>query len=278
MFVGRTLAIATMHGKETVISPLVDEALGVTSRATGSLDTDRMGTFSGEVEREGDPVSVLRRKCIEGMELIGCDLGIANEGSFGPHPQFPFVPADEEFMVFMDRANGLEVIHRELSAETNYSGAETGSRKELKAFAEKALFPSHALILRASKHDFTGMLKGIHDPDLLESVFEGLLASHGTVYVETDMRAMHNPTRMRTIEKATRGLLEKILSICPVCESPGFTVTQTVAGLPCSLCHAPTRSLKTLVYGCQACGHKEARARPDGRKEEEPMYCDHCNP
>ena len=41
-------------------------------------------------------------------------------------------------------------------------------------------------------------------------------------FIETDMRAFKNPTRMEAIEKATENLIENIQSECPKCQSPGF--------------------------------------------------------
>jgi hypothetical protein len=43
-----------------------------------------------------------------------------------------------------------------------------------------------------------------------------------TTYVETDMRAMYNPSRMTVIQNATKKLVEKINSCCPHCNIPGL--------------------------------------------------------
>lgn len=278
MFHGRRLVIGTKHGKDRVIGPVVDVTLGVASFAAIDFDTDVFGTFTGEVERTEDPVSTIRRKCLAAMELHGCDLGIASEGSFGPHPQIPFIPVDEEFLLFMDTRNGIDVLHCETSTDTNFSGAEITTLEGLQAFADRALFPSHGLILRNARGGTATIEKGIHDPERLKSVFEEILSTHGSAYAETDMRAMHNPSRMKVIEKAARGLLEKILSRCPECGCPGYCVSETMRGLPCSLCQTPTRSIMALIHTCRRCGHSESTGRPDGMTEEDPMYCDHCNP
>jgi hypothetical protein len=278
LYEGRPLVIGTKHGKESVISPLVDSSLGVISFPSRGFDTDTLGTFTGEKERVGDPVTTLRSKCLAAMELHGCTLGIASEGSFGPHPLIPFVPADEELLILIDRESGIEVIHREICTDTNFSGAQVADLEGLTLFAHKALFPSHALILRESKDGTGCIVKAINDADALKRHFEDILTNHGSAYVETDMRAMHNPTRMKVIERGTRGLLEKVLSLCPACCTPGFTVKETVAGLPCSLCRTPTRSILALVHACQRCGLEERRGRPDGKSEEDPMFCEYCNP
>ena len=51
IFNGRPIAIATKHGKEAVIAPRLLEALGLKCVNSDQLDTDSLGTFSGEVER-----------------------------------------------------------------------------------------------------------------------------------------------------------------------------------------------------------------------------------
>jgi hypothetical protein len=151
MFEGRRLIIATKHKKEQVIAPILEETLGVKCFVDTSFDTDMLGTFSGEVEREQDPVSTARLKCLKAMELNNCDLGIASEGSFGSHPSIFFASADDEFLILIDKKNKLEIIARELSTETNFNGLKIESEKELLEFATIAKFPSHGLILKATK-------------------------------------------------------------------------------------------------------------------------------
>ena len=55
-FSGRTLAVATRHGKERAIAPPFLEGLPLAQVVVvPDLDTDRFGTFSGEVERRLSP-------------------------------------------------------------------------------------------------------------------------------------------------------------------------------------------------------------------------------
>jgi hypothetical protein len=49
-----------------------------------------------------------------------------------------------------------------------------------------------------------------------------LLEKFNNLYVETDMRAMYNPSRMTVIQNATKKLVEKINSCCPQCNIPGL--------------------------------------------------------
>jgi len=71
------------------------------------------------------------------------------------------------------------------------------------------------------------------------------------VCVETDMQAMHNPSRMAVIKNATKHVLDKINSCCPQCDTPGFGITNAKTGLTCSLCDAPAKSTLSFIYSCK---------------------------
>jgi len=277
-FEGRRLLIATKHRKEQVIAPLVEKSLGVTAHTPADFDTDLLGTFTGEVERGDDPLATLRQKCLLAMEQFGYDLAIASEGSFGPHPSAWFAAADDELVILTDSRNGLEIIERELSLQTNFAGETVLSESSLRAFAEKALLPSHRLIIRRDAKTTAGLVKGIDNWDALLEAWRHAMEKCGSAYVETDMRAHHNPTRMKVIERATEKLLEKVHSLCPSCSTPGFGITRSIKGLPCSLCQQPTQSTLAFVCQCATCGHEAERRYPHGKTEEDPMYCNYCNP
>lgn len=278
MFRGRNLLIVTKHDKEKVIAPVLEKALGVNCILTDAYDTDELGTFSGERERKEDPITTARKKCLDGMAITHCDLAVASEGSFGPHPNAFFLPADDEFLIFIDKRNGLEIKARELSTETNFNGQEIKTEAELKIFAEKVKFPSHGLILKNQKDQFSDIVKGITNEEQLISTFRRFIALYGKVFAETDMRAMYNPTRMRVIEKAAIKLAQKINNLCPACSTPGFGITEAKPGLPCNTCHFPTRSTLSYLYTCQKCNHQKEEFFPGGKRSEDPMYCDVCNP
>lgn len=278
MFSGRKLIIATKHEKEKVIAPVFQESLGVNCSVITNLDTDLLGTFSGEIERKDDPLTTARNKCLLSMELSNCDLAVASEGSFGPHPFLFFVPADEELLFFMDKKNNLEIVARELSTETNFDGREIKTEKELFEFAAKSLFPAHGLIIRKAKEDFSDIVKGIVEEEVLIKTFKFFISTYGTAFVETDMRAMYNPTRMKVIEKAAYKLVAKINTRCPECNTPGLGITDARQGLKCSLCGAPTNSTLSYIYNCQHCNFTKEEMYPNNKTTEDPMYCNYCNP
>ena len=278
MFKGRSLLIATKHEKEQIISPIFEKEFGVKCFVPDHFDTDVLGTFTGEVERKADPITTARQKCTLAMDQANADLAIASEGSFGPHPSIFFVNADEEFLVFIDKKNDLEIIVKEISTTTNFNASEILSLRTLKEFANKVGFPAHGLILRQSKDDFKIIYKGITTWIKLIDAYNHLINHSDTVYVETDMRAIYNPTRRNVIQDATHKLVEKIKTTCPACKTPGFGITSVKEGLPCSACKTPTRSVLSHIHGCQKCNYEDYKVYPYDKTEEDPMYCDQCNP
>ena len=147
MFEGRRILFASKHKKEDVLAPLLTKSLGVIPVTCDFLDTDQWGTFTGEIERVDNPLTTARKKCELGMELSGTDLAVASEGSFGTHPIIPFVAAGDEMIILIDKKHKIEIAAREITTKTNFSGAEVDNEIALRSFAEKALFPSHGLIL-----------------------------------------------------------------------------------------------------------------------------------
>ncbi len=277
-FKGRKAVIATKHKKEEVIAPILENKLGLICIVPDGLDTDLLGTFSGEVARLDDPVTTLRKKCLMAIELSGINLAIASEGSFGAHPAIFFTHADDELIMLMDKENDIEITERELSMETNFAGTEVKSVEELIEFADRIGFPAHGIILKKAKENLSGMIKESGSlKDLIENyniikIFDSL------AYAETDMRAMRNPTRMKVIAKATDKLVGKINTLCPYCSMPGFGVVDTVKGLPCEICGFPTRSTLKHIYRCQKCNFQMDKEFPFEKRTEDPRYCDYCNP
>ncbi|SEG46819.1 DUF6671 family protein [Flavobacterium urumqiense] len=278
MFKDRKLLIATKHHKEQVIAPIFEKGLGVHCFVPEEYDSDIFGTFSGEVERKNTALATVRAKCLTAMEEFDCDLAIASEGSFGSHPSIFFAQADDEFLIFIDKKNDLQIIARELSLETNFYGEKIHNKEMLLNFANRIQFPSHAVILRTEANDLTAISKGITTMSQLEDTFQQIMNMHGSVYAETDMRALYNPTRMGVIKVAAQKLLETIKTECPSCKTPGFCVTNVKQGLPCSWCSAPTRSTLSFIYGCKSCSFISEKMHPHQKTTEEPEFCDFCNP
>jgi hypothetical protein len=277
-FNGRKLIIATKHQKERVILPLVKANMHVDVFVPSDYDTDKFGTFSGEITRTTNALEAVRKKCLDAMNEYGYDLGIASEGSFGPHPSLFFAHADDELLILIDQKNNLEIIAREVSLETNFSGEKIQTYEQLIEFAKRVQFPSHGLLLKDGENHFSKIQKDISDWEQLKSIYDSFVQHSKEIWVETDMRAHQNPTRMKIIEQATQKLIKKVASLCPNCQTPGYDVKEVVKGLPCNWCKSPTLSTLALSYACQKCSHTTLEKYPNGKHYESPEFCSYCNP
>lgn len=277
-FKGRSLLIVTKHGKENVIAPILESYLSVSCDVTDRIDTDTLGTFSGEIEREDDAATSVRKKCHLAYEAYQADLIIASEGSFFPHPIIPFLTINEELLFLKDYKNDFEIMVRSVSTETNYSEKYISSILELNSFLPSLKFPTHALILSDRKHQPSIIFKAITNSEILHNNFNRILSEFGSVFIQADMRACFNPSRMKVIEETAEKLAKRAMTVCPLCGVPGFGDVKFMGGLPCAECSMPTRSVLSKVLGCNKCHYEEMLMYPEDKKYEDPMYCDYCNP
>lgn len=260
------------------------------------MDTDRLGTFTGEVERVGTPIETAIKKARLGMRGVGAKLGLANEGSFGPHPYIPFIPGCHEVIVFIDDELGIEIAESIVSAETNYAHIDAHSSDDISDFLQRAKFPAHGLIVRPNKTDqsllskakqiLTGssdgaaIYKEIQDKDtLLAAILSSQkLSEDGLAHIETDMRAHMNPTRLRVLRALGIKLARRLRSTCPECECPGFGLTGSEGALRCEECGYPSEAPAIEIHSCPKCQFQQKCARRDGITHVEAMYCSRCNP
>lgn len=278
IFKNRTAVLITKHKKDEVIFPILAQT-GMNLKLLDTIDTDTFGTFTRDIDRNGTQLEAARYKALKAIEKTGQSLAIASEGSFVSHPTIYFVPANIELVFLIDITNNIEIVGWEISTDTNFCHAEISDVEEAKEFAKKGGFPSHGIVVRPD--DNNGMLfKGITSEKILEeAVIKSMGASqNGKALIETDMRAMYNPKRMKVIEKATINLLNKIKSLCPECGWLGFEITEWIHGLPCENCFFPTRGIAKHIYQCKTCNHKKEIKYPDNQKYSEPRFCDFCNP
>lgn len=275
LFAGRTVTIATMHGKERVLAPLLEKELHVRCKVVEGLNTDAFGSFSGEIQRKGTPIEALRAKTRKAIELVKGSLVVASEGSFGPHPSYFFIPGNEEMVMLTDTVHKLEIVGRHLTEKTNYQKREIKSLPEFESFAKQIGAPEHGIILKTI-HGPQKVWKDFTSFEDTSNMVEHLLKKERVLMAETDMRAMNNPTRMKAIEQATLDLVKNIKLCCPKCKAPGFSIQGVQRGLPCEHCGMPTKSVKAHVHSCQKCGFTETRSNQ--RTYENPQYCDYCNP
>ncbi|NJO39371.1 MAG: hypothetical protein HC769_02330 [Cyanobacteria bacterium CRU_2_1] len=277
LFVNRVAVLATMHRKEEAIAPIL-EPLGLKVIVPPNFDTDRFGTFSRDVKRFGTQLEAAKAKAERALQITGETIAIASEGSFVPHPAFPSIPCNRELVLLLDKEQDLEIIGEAISMETNYRQQKIHTVQEAIEFAEAIGFPAHGLIAFINSPGDTQIIKGINTQDeLLNAVALGLQSAKELI-IETDMRALYNPTRMKNIAKATHDLIRKIQQVCPNCDCPGFAEAERRKGLPCMLCHFPTELTLTTIYQCKKCGSRQEKLFPDGQEKADPGQCAFCNP
>lgn len=278
-YAGRLVALATRHGKQRALARPFRAALGADLRVF-DLDTDRLGTFSGEVARAADALTTCRRKAELGLAQAGCGLALASEGSFGPHPAVPLLSAGLEMLVFLDRERQLEVVEQRLELGSNYSRFRLDPGSDPGPWLQRIGFPAHAVIVRSVADPPVPCVKGIQARAELERAIATCRAAAGPtpLVLETDMRAHLNPTRMASIRRLGFRLVRRLAARCPACHAPGWGRSATLPGLPCSWCGGPTELVARELWSCVACDHSEERPRADGRSLADPAHCPACNP
>lgn len=277
-YTDQRVALLTQHGKERVIASVLDVALGCQVERVTGYDTDLLGTFTRDIPRAGTQREAARKKARIGMELAGLPLGVASEGSFGLDPFAGMFPWNVEFLIFIDDCREIEVIGV-AQGKANNAHHLAENWPEVEAFARTVSFPEHYLVLRPEGENDPRIRKGIASWPELEAGYAWAISQSacGHVFLEVDVRAHANPTRMDNIRLAAVNLAEKLCSQCPICGVPGFWIVERVAGLPCGGCGAPTRETSAEIQGCVKCGHRVTQKRGD-QQYADPEHCDSCNP
>ncbi|MEZ5789124.1 MAG: DUF6671 family protein [Xanthobacteraceae bacterium] len=274
--------LATMHGKEVAIAPALRERLGLIVEVAEGIDTDRLGTFTGEIPRAGTIEEAAIAKARLGMAVADARIGVASEGSYGPHPQIPFIGAGFELMVLVDDERKIVVREHLIDETPVYSHTVAATDSELNAFLQSISFPAHALILRpnAPRDGDTTLHKGVRTREELGRTLQDCAerSGDGRVFIQTDMRAHMNPTRMDAIGRLAKRFADRLVCLCPACRTPGYGLIAVEKGLPCNWCGGPTLMVRHQIFGCVSCENKEKRERSDGLAEADPGQCTNCNP
>jgi hypothetical protein len=277
-FAGTRVALATLHGKQVAIAPPFAAHLGAQVIAV-PLDTDALGTFSGEVPRPGSMRETATEKARRGATALGLRYGLASEGTFGPHPAVPLIAAGHEMLLLLDLESGRIIEEAMIAPATNFAHlALPADAAKLDDFLARIGFPAHAVIVRPDGPDALPNAKGLTDRAALDDVIARLSEGGRKLRVETDMRAHMNPTRMAAIGELADRLARRLAVPCPSCHAPGFGRVDVVRGLPCAECGTPTGLVKAEIFACTDCGHQDSRPRADGLTEADPAYCPACNP
>lgn len=275
----RRAVLSTLHGKAGLIAPPLVRLVGLQVDVC-EVNTDRLGTFSGDVPRIYPPLETAIHKARLGMAASGCELGLASEGSIGPDPAVPMLTADREIVVLVDDANDLVIFETHTGYDLVTATTTAHAVEDLGEFLARADFPRHRLIVHPNSGPILPIRKGIADVDVLErSVAEAARASSdGFARIETDLRAHMCPSRQRSIAKAAESLALRVSTCCPSCGAPGWGRVDVLRGLPCRDCGTPTDDVRSEVLGCVACNNLRERAIVAPDATAEPGHCRWCNP
>ncbi|MBX7143699.1 MAG: hypothetical protein K1X79_04545 [Oligoflexia bacterium] len=279
-YYGKYIAFATKHRKEQAVQEPFRKILGA-GLIVPWVETDQFGTFSGEVQRQGSALYVAERKARLGMQAARFPLGLASEGSFGPHPHAPYLSSNQELLLFIDDELGFMVHEMAVTVDTNYAHKIVSSMDEIGDFLCRAKFPSHALIVRPNQWvDKHVINKAINQLKELEAAVYTACqhSSDKKAWIETDMRANFNPSRMKIIGDLAQRLATRLSRHCPGCSLPGWGVVDVENGLRCEYCGAPTETVAFEIFGCARCNHRQRLPRADGRLTADAMQCQFCNP
>lgn len=275
----KQILLASMHKKEKAISPAFEEILNCKIFVPDNFDTDQFGTFSGEIPRKLSAYQTLIKKAITASTVFNYDYVISSEGSFGPHPDNFIINSNVEMLLLYDRKLNLFISEYLISTNTNYSQFEVTkdnyNTDDYFKWLNRVAFPSHALII---KHYSDILYKGVFSFEELESFLISDLNKYGKLILESDMRAMMNPTRMEVIKELAYKLAKRIARSCKKCDSPGFGKIEHAGNLLCSWCNRESKIAKYRDYKCLKCDYFEREEIDPDKVFIDPRCCQYCNP
>jgi hypothetical protein len=271
------IGLATIHAKERAIAPAFRRVLGA-EVVVASDDTDRLGTFSGEIARPDALIETCLMKAELALGSLEVDCALASEGSYGPIERVPLVAAGLEIMAFVDRRRGVRLVETLATHRTNwrlfrFRAGDPAVRPAVAALG----FPAFGVFVISSSDPG----HPVKDLDTLDAVVaavdrEAARSQDGEAIVIADMRAHRNPTRMRVLRALAWKLARRLERRCPRCAAPGFGAVANRRGLPCEACGQPTHLAAFEIDACTACGHAEAAPRRDARTTAPRHACPAC--
>jgi hypothetical protein len=277
-FFGKSIVLASKHQKLELIKPVFDELIAC-ELFEAEIDTDQLGTFTGEITRTAPPRETAILKARLGMEATSTPIGIASEGSIGSDPLIPFIHSDIEHMVLVDDVNDIVIseVYRSLDITAATITAAPGAN--IDDFLRKADFPNHGLIVRPNDKQFAKAIKGItelkHLTESINSISEH--SPDGLVVIESDFRAHFSPSRQKNIQHLAKLLALRVTQCCPECDCPGWGRVGYEKGLKCSDCGLfNPEVIRQEILGCVKCEYQEAGEILESSLS--PARCDFCNP
>lgn len=255
------VALLTRHKKGILLAPAL-QPLGFSLFSTESWDTDRFGTFSGDIERPLPAIEMVRLKAILATDLTGCDYGLGSEGSFGGGPYPGILPWQQELVALFNRNTGQCVVGM-AAGPSPLSMQQINDEDALALLLSR--YPGQGWIIRTDDNVEKALTT---KTELLTRV------SSWPATLEPDWRAMYSPLRGQRIEAAANNLAQRLSSHCPACSRPDFWPDDIHTGLPCRVCGTPTHLIHRRIARCN-CGFTQAHPI---ETLADPFDCPNCNP
>jgi hypothetical protein len=277
-YANQRIGLATMHEKERALAPAFRRVLGA-EIVVPPIDTDTLGTFSGEVPRPDALVetAILKAEMVfEAMPDVEC--AVASEGSYGPIERLPLVPSGVELLAFVDRKRGIRHVETMPTHRTTWRLQRFAKGDPDRLLALKGMgFPRFGVFVVCSS-DMSKPIKNLATVDAVIAAMdrEAERSEDGLAVLYSDMRAHMNPMRMKVLRAAAFKLAKRLQRLCPRCQAPGFGPVGARRGLPCEGCGEPTHWIDFEIDGCTVCGHAASRPRKDGRRTASRLSCKAC--
>ncbi|HZQ00824.1 MAG TPA: DUF6671 family protein [Reyranella sp.] len=272
------IALATIHGKDRAIGAPFRRVLHAEVVVAKGIDTDSLGTFSGEIPRPAPLVETCLQKAEMAFSRLDVDCALASEGSYGPIDRVPLAPGGFEIVAFIDRRRGVKLVETLATHRTNWRlyRFRAGDPTVPAALREIGFPHFGAFVMRNS--DFNEAHKDLRTVEQAVAAVdrEAKRSADGLALLISDMRAHRNPQRMQVLRAIGWKLAKRLERLCPKCDAPGFGRIDSRRGLPCEGCGQPTHWIDFEIDGCSACGHAVARPRKDGRRTAPRLSCKAC--
>lgn len=274
-FKDRKLYFVTNHKKDEVFKDVFLQKLLVEVVGFNSLNTDKFGSFTGEVKRKKDMISTCRNKILEAKKVFDHDLFVSSEGSF-VSDSLGVLVRDFEVLMFKDFKNDFEIVVSGETYKTNCLSRKIYSIDDLVNFVNAVGFPRNGIILKS----FRAVYKDFVDIDHLYSVYDKIKSSLFVKYIvaETDMRADKNEFRMNFLKEMASKSVNVLSSECPSCSAPGFQIKNYLTGKLCRLCLNPTNEVSFEILGCCKCDFSLKKKNDKDGDLANPLNCNFCNP
>ena len=273
---GAKAVLTTKHRKGLQIAPAFSKHLNMEVEEL-NLDTDQLGTFSGEIERIGNAREAVIKKAELGISISGSTIGIASEGSIGVDPFIPFINSDIELIALVDQERSLTIIESLRSTEIIAHTLKISKETKLDNFLLKADFPNHNLIVRSEDKPVSFCVKGINNKKDLDQAIADGFKDFPELVIENDLRAHCSPSRQKNISALAEKFALRLSHLCPECQAPGWGVISYKKGLPCQECGEISE--EALAQEIQGCGRCEFTQVGKTLAESiDPAQCQLCNP